>query len=109
MVTGLGFPGFPLGVAGRRRYRKDSPGFRHPERVIITFQLHMVEQEVPVSASPNQIMQEVVTLECTEARKEGKPVSRYLTKRNKKTVTERIEKKKYNPFLKRHTLHKEIK
>lgn len=53
--------------------------------------------------------QEVVTLECTEARKEGKPASRYLTKRNKKTVTERIEKKKYNPFLKRHTVHKEIK
>ncbi|MEY4090400.1 MAG: Ribosomal protein, partial [Verrucomicrobiota bacterium] len=24
-------------------------------------------------------------------------------------VTERIEKKKYNPHLKRHTLHKEIK
>jgi large subunit ribosomal protein L33 len=54
-------------------------------------------------------MQELVTLECTEARKEGKPVSRYLTFRNKKTVTERIEKKKYNPHLKRHTLHKEIK
>jgi large subunit ribosomal protein L33 len=54
-------------------------------------------------------MQEVVTLECTEARKEGKPVSRYLTRRNKKTVTERIEKKKYNPHLRRHTLHKEIK
>jgi large subunit ribosomal protein L33 len=58
---------------------------------------------------PYATMQEVVTLECTEARKEGKPVSRYLTRRNKKTVTERIEKKKYNPFLKRHTLHKEIK
>ena len=42
-------------------------------------------------------MQELVTLECTEAKKEGKPVSRYLTFRNKKTVTERIEKKKYNP------------
>jgi large subunit ribosomal protein L33 len=54
-------------------------------------------------------MQEVVTLECTEAKKEGKPVSRYLTTRNKKTVTERIEKKKYNPNLRRHTLHKEIK
>ena len=54
-------------------------------------------------------MNEVVTLECTEAKAEGKPVSRYLTKRNKKTVTERIEKKKYNPWLKRHTLHKEIK
>ena len=54
-------------------------------------------------------MNEVVTLECTEAKKEGKPASRYLTRRNKKVVTERIEKKKYNPFLKRHTLHKEIK
>jgi large subunit ribosomal protein L33 len=59
--------------------------------------------------NPFIAMQETVTLECTEARKEGKPPSRYLTKRNKKTVTERIEKKKYNPFLKRHTLHKEIK
>lgn len=58
---------------------------------------------------PFTTMQEQVILECTEARKEGKPVSRYLTFRNKKTVTERIEKKKYNPFLKRHTLHKEIK
>ncbi len=53
--------------------------------------------------------QELVTLECTEARKEGKQPSRYLTFRNKKTVTERIEKKKYNPALKRHTVHKEIK
>ena len=59
--------------------------------------------------SPNSIMQDLITLECTEARKEGKPVSRYLSTRNKKTVTERIEKKKYNPHLKRHTLHKEIK
>jgi large subunit ribosomal protein L33 len=54
-------------------------------------------------------MQENIILECTEARKEGKPVSRYLSSRNKKTVTERIEKKKYNPHLKRHTVHKEIK
>ncbi len=62
---------------------------------------------LPVHPIPD--MQELVTLECTEARKEGKPVSRYLTTRNKKTVTERIEKKKYNPHLKRHTVHKEIK
>lgn len=55
------------------------------------------------------IMQDNIILECTEARKEGKPVSRYLSTRNKKTVTERIEKKKYNPHLKRHTIHKEIK
>ena len=54
-------------------------------------------------------MQELVTIECTEARKEGKYASRYQTTRNKKTVTERIETKKYNPALKRHTVHKEIK
>jgi large subunit ribosomal protein L33 len=62
-----------------------------------------------LTLQPIFVMQELVTLECTEARKEGKPASRYLTFRNKKTVTERIEKKKYNPHLKRHTLHKEIK
>ena len=64
---------------------------------------------VACAFNPSLMSQELVTLECTEARKEGKPVSRYLTYRNKKTVTERIEKKKYNPHLKRHTLHKEIK
>ena len=50
-----------------------------------------------------------ITLECTEARAEGKPVSRYMSCRNKKLQTERVEKKKYNPHLKRHTLHREIK
>ncbi|MDE0768168.1 MAG: 50S ribosomal protein L33 [Opitutaceae bacterium] len=52
---------------------------------------------------------EVITLECTEAKAEGKPVSRYLSSRNKKTQTERVEKKKYNRHLRRHTLHREIK
>jgi len=52
---------------------------------------------------------EIIILECTEARKEGKPVSRYMSTRNKKVQAERVEKKKYNPHLKRHTLHKEIK
>lgn len=54
-------------------------------------------------------MQDTIILECTEARKEGKPPSRYLSTRNKKTVTERIQKKKYNPNLRRHTVHREIK
>ena len=55
--------------------------------------------------------QEIVTLECTEAAAEGKPVSRYVTTRNKKSpqTPNRLEKKKYNPFLRRHTLHREIK
>ncbi|MEM9026691.1 MAG: 50S ribosomal protein L33 [Verrucomicrobiota bacterium] len=52
---------------------------------------------------------EVVILECSEARKENKPVSRYMSSRNPKLQTEKVEKKKYNPYLKRHTLHKEIK
>lgn len=52
---------------------------------------------------------EIIILECTEARKEGKPVSRYMSSRNKKVQSERVEKKKYNPHLKRHTVHKEIK
>lgn len=52
---------------------------------------------------------EIVILECTEARKEGKAPSRYMTSRNKKQKTEKIELKKFNPFLRRHTLHREIK
>ena len=52
---------------------------------------------------------EIITIECTEAKKEGKPASRYTTTRNKKLQTERFEVKKYNPNLRRHTLHKEIK
>ncbi len=51
----------------------------------------------------------IITLECTEARKEGKSPSRYTTTKNKKTTPDRLELMKYNPFLRRHTLHKEIK
>ncbi len=52
---------------------------------------------------------DTVILECTEACDEGKPVSRYMTTRNKKLQTEKVEKMKYNPFLRRRTLHKEVK
>jgi large subunit ribosomal protein L33 len=51
----------------------------------------------------------VITLECTEARKEGKSPSRYTTTKNKKTTPERVELKKYNPALRRVTVHKEVK
>jgi large subunit ribosomal protein L33 len=51
----------------------------------------------------------MVTLECTEARKLGKSPSRYVASRNKKLSPEKIELRKYNPFLRRHTLHREIK
>ena len=52
---------------------------------------------------------EQITLECTEAKALGKPTSRYYTTRNKKTSTEKLELKKYNPFLRKHTLHREKK
>ena len=52
---------------------------------------------------------EIITIECTEARKLGKSPSRYTTTRNKKVQTEKLQLKKYNPFLRRHTVHREIK
>lgn len=56
-------------------------------------------------------MRDIIILECTEAKAEGKPASRYVTTRNKKSprTQGRLEKRKYNPFLRRHTLHREIK
>jgi large subunit ribosomal protein L33 len=51
----------------------------------------------------------VITLECTEARKENKSPSRYTTTKNTQTHPERLEKKKYNPNLRKHTVHREVK
>lgn len=51
-----------------------------------------------------------VILECTEHKATGLPgMSRYITTKNRKNTTERIELKKYNSVLKKYTLHKEIK
>lgn len=51
-----------------------------------------------------------VILECTEQKKSGVPgMSRYSTYKNRKNTTDRLEIKKYNPYLKKHTIHKEIK
>ena len=51
-----------------------------------------------------------VILECTEHKASGKPgTSRYVTTKNKKNTPDRIELKKYNPNLRKYTLHKEIK
>jgi large subunit ribosomal protein L33 len=51
-----------------------------------------------------------ITLECTEQKTSGVAgMSRYTTMKNRKNTTGRLELKKYNPFLKKHTVHKEIK
>ena len=52
---------------------------------------------------------ETIILECTEARAEGKRPSRYMSTRNFKLQQGRMEKKKYNPYMRKHTLHREIK
>jgi len=51
----------------------------------------------------------IITLECTESRSIKESPSRYTTTKNKKTNPERLEMMKYNKFLRRHTLHKEVK
>jgi large subunit ribosomal protein L33 len=51
-----------------------------------------------------------VIMECTEHKTSGVGgMSRYITTKNRKNTTGRLELKKYNPILKKVTLHKEIK
>ena len=51
-----------------------------------------------------------VILECTEHKNSGLPgTSRYITKKNKKNNPERLELKKYNPIMRKYTVHREIK
>ncbi len=51
-----------------------------------------------------------VILECTEMKESGLPgTSRYITTKNRKNTPGRLELKKYNPILRKYTIHKEIK
>ena len=51
-----------------------------------------------------------VILECTEQKNTDVPgISRYITTKNRRNTPDRIEFKKYNPHLKKVTVHKEIK
>ena len=47
---------------------------------------------------------EIIRIVCTE---DGK--NYYTTTKNKRNTTERLELKKYNPNLRKHTLHREKK
>ncbi|MDD3098705.1 MAG: 50S ribosomal protein L33 [Candidatus Pacebacteria bacterium] len=46
----------------------------------------------------------IVKLQCTECKRIN-----YYTRRNKKTVERKLELKRYCPWCKKHTLHKEGK
>ncbi|MEY3239988.1 MAG: hypothetical protein RIR11_1426 [Bacteroidota bacterium] len=51
-----------------------------------------------------------IILECTEHKTSGLPgTSRYVTQKNRKNTTERLELKKYNSIMRRYTVHREIK
>ncbi|MDA7810596.1 50S ribosomal protein L33 [Flavobacteriaceae bacterium] len=51
-----------------------------------------------------------VILECTEHKNSGLAgTSRYITTKNKKNTPDRLEIKKFNPIMKKNTVHKEIK
>ena len=51
-----------------------------------------------------------VILECTEHKETGMPgTSRYITTKSRKNTPDRLERMKYNPILKKYTLHREIK
>ncbi len=51
-----------------------------------------------------------VILECTEQKESGVPeMPRYITTKNKKNTPERLELKKFNPYLGKVTVHREIK
>ncbi|MCI6609368.1 MAG: 50S ribosomal protein L33 [Ezakiella sp.] len=49
-------------------------------------------------------MRDSITLECTECKQRN-----YVTSKNKKNTTDRVEIKKYCKFCKKHTVHKETK
>jgi len=51
-----------------------------------------------------------IILECTEQRETGVAgMSRYTTQKNKKNTPKRLELRKYNPYLRKVTLHREVK
>ncbi|MDD4209536.1 MAG: 50S ribosomal protein L33 [Bacteroidales bacterium] len=61
-------------------------------------------------AKKNKEARQQIILECTEQKASGVPgMSRYISTKNRKNTPDRLELKKYNPFLKKVTIHKEIK
>ena len=47
---------------------------------------------------------EIIALQCTECK-----IKNYTTYKNRKNITGKLELKKYCPFERKHTMHKEAK
>jgi large subunit ribosomal protein L33 len=68
---------------------------------------HAAEADV---AKKKGLVRVRIILECTEQRESGIPgMSRYHTAKNKRNSPKRLELRKYNPYLRRYTLHREKK
>ena len=58
-----------------------------------------------INENPEFIMaREQITLECTECKRRN-----YTTMKEKRNTPDRIEKSKYCPFERKHTIHKETR
>lgn len=74
---------------------------------VITFAVLFVKRCKVMAKKGNRVQ---VILECTEQKTTGVPgMSRYVTTKNRKNTPGRMELKKFNSFLRRYTMHKEIK
>ena len=61
-------------------------------------------------ASRKKDVRLMITLECTEQKGSGVPgMSRYTTMKNRRNTPDRLELMKFNKYLRRMTLHREIK
>jgi large subunit ribosomal protein L33 len=64
--------------------------------------------EVGLSQTPEEIeslaMREIITLACNSCRQRN-----YSTMKNKRTTPDRLERKKYCRFCRKHTVHRETR
>jgi len=49
-------------------------------------------------------MQDIIQMQCGECKRRN-----YSTTKNKKNTPDKLERKKYCPWCRQHTLHKEVK
>eukprot|EP00230_Micromonas_polaris_P002679 CAMPEP_0119212044 /NCGR_PEP_ID=MMETSP1327-20130426/3486_1 /TAXON_ID=38833 /ORGANISM="Micromonas pusilla, Strain RCC2306" /LENGTH=102 /DNA_ID=CAMNT_0007209225 /DNA_START=41 /DNA_END=349 /DNA_ORIENTATION=- len=63
-----------------------------------------------MAASKKKDVRLTITLECTEQKASGvQGMSRYMSQKNRRNTSERLELMKYNKYLRKHTLHRELK
>jgi large subunit ribosomal protein L33 len=62
---------------------------------------HILEDTM---ASKKKSAVELIALQCSECKRRN-----YTTKKNRRNTQEKLELKKYCPFERKHTLHKETK